>query len=72
MRASVRVEPFAQLLEDHLRHRTLEWVAASAPKPEAFKRRVSEIIHRRQDFVTLRVADEISTICGHPEWLALV
>lgn len=63
-------EPLAQLLREHLKYRTLEYVAASAPKPEAFKRRVFDIVNGKSKTVSLRVADEISIVCGRPDWLA--
>lgn len=66
----MRSEPLAELLREHLRYRTIENVAASAPSPDAFKRRIYDILHGRQATVSLRVADEISIICGRPDWLA--
>lgn len=68
----MNVQPLAELLRAHLKHRTLENVAASAPNPEAFKRRVHDIIHGKSSSVTLRVADEIATVCGRPDWLQLI
>jgi hypothetical protein len=58
-----------ELLERALLERSLENLAASAAKPENFKRRAAEILHGRATRVTERVADEIAIVCGHPEFL---
>jgi len=68
----MRVEPFAELLREHMKHRTIEQVAASAPKPDAFKRRVYDILHGKSRTISLRVADEIACVCGRPDWLQLI
>lgn len=64
--------PLAEALRQHLRDKSLEYVAASAPSPDAFKRRVYDILHGKTNSVSLRVADEIANVCNHPEWIAVL
>lgn len=58
-----------EILIEHFLYRTIEREAQSAVNPEAFKRRVYDILHDKVDRISLRVADEIATACGHPEWI---
>jgi hypothetical protein len=68
----VSASALAELLGIHLKTRSLEYFAASAPSPEATKRRVFDILNGRVQMVSLRVADELCTLAGRPDWLQLL
>lgn len=71
-KSGILASDFAEILEEHFRYREFEREAASATSPDAFKRRVYDILHGKCHMVSLRVVDEISTACGRPDWLALL
>lgn len=62
----------AELLREHLKHRTLDNFCASAQRPESAYRRCYSILHGETQMVSLRVADELCLLAGHPEWLPLL
>jgi len=72
MRCKYPSAPLKEVLDEHLRNRTLERELAHRPDKDTLCRRIADIRAERQSQVNFGTLDNICTAFGHPEWVAIV